>query len=286
MSMKSDFASYGMDPMKRLRWAGILTAIVVGFWLIESFDARVYVIDMLDWIDGLGAWGPVAMVLLTITGTVLVFPGWTMTVGAGVLFGLGWGLLWGYLGAYIGVLCAFLVSRHLVRGWVTKYAAKDPRFAAVDASIGEEGFKVVFLTRLSPAFPYNVLNYALGATRVSFWDYATASFVGMIPGTLFFVYMGTLAGDLATMGFGVRVRSSLEWVITLIGLVATIVVTVYIHHLAKTALEKQIGSIEPEIDSFPWGHQSPGIARRFMRAAEEARQKATGETAAPPQTGP
>jgi uncharacterized membrane protein YdjX (TVP38/TMEM64 family) len=118
----------------------------------------------------------------------------------------------------------------------------NPRFKAIDEAVAREGWKIVGLTRLSPAFPFNLLNYAFGVTRVSPRDYILASWIGMMPGTVMYVYIGSLAGDLATLGAGQQARSPAEWTLSAVGLLATVAVTVYVTRLARTALKQRIAA--------------------------------------------
>ena len=113
--------------------------------------------------------------------------------------------------------------------------------------MGNEGWKIVGLTRLSPIFPFNLLNYAYGLTKVSLRDYFFASWIGMFPGTVMYVYIGSLAGSVATVGAEERVRTTGEWVLYGVGLVATVVVTIYVTRLARKALSRKI-DVEPVID--------------------------------------
>ena len=118
--------------------------------------------------------------------------------------------------------------------------AGNQKFTAIDQAVGKEGFKIVLLTRLSPIFPFFLLNYAYGVTGVSLKDYAIAS-VGMIPGTIMFVYIGSLAGNLATLGTQTpMVNPALEWTIRIIGFIATVAVTFYVTKLARRALDTAV----------------------------------------------
>jgi uncharacterized membrane protein YdjX (TVP38/TMEM64 family) len=194
----------------------------------------------LDWVAGLGVWGMVVYVLLYVLATVLFLPGSILTLGAGVLFGVIKGSIIVSIAATLGAVCAFLVGRYLARGWVAARIAGNPRFQAVDQAVAREGWKIVGLTRLSPVFPFNLLNYAFGLTSVSLRDYFWATWIGMIPGGLMYVYLGSLAGDLALLGVEDRARSSLEWGLYLLGLVATVAVTIFVTRLARAALAKKV----------------------------------------------
>jgi uncharacterized membrane protein YdjX (TVP38/TMEM64 family) len=160
-----------------------------------------------------------------------------------------WGSFYVFIGATLGATAAFLVGRYLARGWVSKKIEGNKKFAAIDEAVGREGLKIVLLTRLSPVFPFNLLNYAYGLTGVSFKDYVLGSF-GMIPGTIMYVYIGSLAGDLATIGSGEQpTNAAVQWAIRIIGFIATVAVTIYVTKVAKKALDEEVSDeVEPLSD--------------------------------------
>jgi uncharacterized membrane protein YdjX (TVP38/TMEM64 family) len=197
--------------------------------LIPAFSA---------WVDGLGVWGPVAFVLGYAIAAVAFVPGSLLTLAAGAIFGVGKGTVLVLLAATLGASAAFLVARYLARGFVERRLAGNERFAAIDRAIGSEGRKIVFLLRLSPVFPFNLLNYALGLTRVRFADYLVAS-VGMLPGTLLYVYYGKVAGDVARLAGGAPMRRGPAYYgVLVLGLVATVVATTLITRVARRALQE------------------------------------------------
>ncbi|MDG2123309.1 MAG: TVP38/TMEM64 family protein [Verrucomicrobiales bacterium] len=190
----------------------------------------------LEWIDGLGFLGIALFVGLYVVAAVLMIPGSILTLGAGAVFGAVWGSVWVSVASTSGAGVAFLTGRYLARGMVEKRLEGNVRFAAIDRAVEREGWKIVGLTRLSPVFPFTLLNYAFGLTRVNFWHYLVASWVGMMPGTVMYVYLGSL-GKAAADGGG---RTTGEWVLYGVGLLATVVVTVYVTRLAKKSLAKKI----------------------------------------------
>src|SRR5260370_10964301 len=149
------------------------------------------------WVQELGIWGPVVFILGYAAATVAFAPGAVLTLAAGALFGLFYGTIYTLAGATLGASLAFLVARYVARRAVERRIAANRRFQAIDRAVGREGFKIVALLRLSPVFPFNLLNYALGLTRVRFLDYFAAS-AAMLPGTLLYVYYGKAAGSLAS----------------------------------------------------------------------------------------
>jgi uncharacterized membrane protein YdjX (TVP38/TMEM64 family) len=185
---------------------------------------------------GLGAWAPAAFVLGYIFAAVAFVPGSILTLAAGAVFGLWKGTVLAFVAATLGAAAAFLVSRHLARDFVHGRLVGDPRVAAIDRAIGEHGRKIVFLLRLSPVFPFNLLNYALGLTTVRFTDYLIAS-LGMLPGTFLYVYYGKLVGDVARLAGPNPVWGTPGYYALLgIGLGATIAVTTIVTRAARRTL--------------------------------------------------
>ncbi|WP_237741528.1 TVP38/TMEM64 family protein [Anabaena sp. PCC 7108] len=196
--------------------------------------------NALYWIDGLGTIGAIAFIGIYIIATIAFLPGSILTLGSGVVFGVAWGSVYVFIGATLGATAAFLVGRYLARNWVAKKIADNNKFVAIDKAVSKKGLKIVLLTRLSPIFPFNLLNYALGITGVAFKDYFLGS-VGMIPGTIMYVYLGSLAGNIALIGTEAQpTNQTLTWVIKIVGFIATLVVTVYITSVAKKALDEEV----------------------------------------------
>ncbi len=218
------------------------TAPAVAHHLAHSsgFNPQELLRQALEGIQNLGTVGAIAFILLYIIATITILPGSIVTLGAGVVFGVVLGSLYVFIGATLGAIAAFLIGRYLARDWVAQKIAGNPQFAAIDEAVGREGFKIVLLTRLSPIFPFNLLNYAYGLTNVSLKDYAIAS-VGMIPGTIMYVYLGSLAGNLATLGTGNQPsHPTITWTLRIIGFIATVAVTLYVTRVAKKALDQSV----------------------------------------------
>jgi uncharacterized membrane protein YdjX (TVP38/TMEM64 family) len=232
------------------RWKTTLKVVVglamLGALLWLGREAGDYVPAFREWVEGLGFWGPLVFVLAYAVATVAFLPGSLLTLAAGAVFGIAEGTLWAFLGALLGSSASFLIARYAARGWVEKKIEGRPRFQAVDRAVGREGAKVVALLRLSPVFPFNLLNYALGLTGVKFRHYLVAS-LAMLPGTLLYVYYGKVGGDLVTAAGGAGEKTIWDWVLLGVGLAATVVVTVLIARKAKAALEEEVGiDGEPE----------------------------------------
>lgn len=220
-----------MNAGRKLIFAITALAVVAALFV---FDIRTVLHDLLAAVDGLGTWGPMLFVLIYIVATVLFVPGSALTLGAGAVFGVGLGSALVSIGATLGATAAFLVGRYLARDWVAKKIEGRASFAAIDRAVAAEGWKIVGLTRLSPVFPFSLLNYAFGLTRVKLRDYVLASWIGMMPGTVMYVYLGSVA-----RATGERHRTPAEWALYGVGLVATLAVTIVITRRARAALAKR-----------------------------------------------
>ena len=205
-----------------------------------GFNPQEILRNALEWVDSLGAVGAIAFMLIYVIATVAFLPGSILTLGAGVVFGVALGSIYVFISATIGATLAFLVGRYFARGWISNKIAGNDKFAAIDRAVGQEGLKIVLLTRLSPVFPFNLLNYGLGVTGVSLKDYVIGS-VGMIPGTIMYVYLGSLAGNIATIGGADQpTNPTITWAIRIIGFIATVAVTLYVTKVARRALDESI----------------------------------------------
>ena len=226
----------GLSIPKLLLGAAALAGLVVLGRL-----AGGYVPVFREWVDGLGLWGPVAFIFGYSAAVVAFVPASALTLAGGAIFGLTRGTLYVFAAATLGSCLAFLVSRYWARGSIERKLAGNERFASIDRAVGEQGRKIVFLLRLSPVFPFNLLNYALGLTQVRFADYAIAAF-GMLPGTLLYVYLGTVGGEAAAAAAGAGMeRSAAQTALLVVGLVATLVVTTLVTRIARRALAEATG---------------------------------------------
>ena len=237
MQTDRESAQRSSSKLRPILWLIAAVAVVA---LARYVNAQELLHRTLAWIGHLGPWGALVFIAVYVLATVLFIPGSVLTLGAGVVFGVAKGSIIVSIAATLGATAAFLVGRYLAREWVARRIEGNGRFQAIDAAVSREGWKIVGLTRLSPIFPFNLLNYAFGVTRVSLRDYFLASWIGMIPGTVMYVYIGSLAGDLASLGTGQRTRTAMEWVLYTVGLAATIAVTVYVTRIARRALESKI----------------------------------------------
>src|SRR5712675_514394 len=233
-------ASFSMSS--KWKWLLFATVAVALVLALKFFHVQDLLKSALDWIGKLGPWGPVIFVGLYVVATVLFVPGSVLTLGAGAVFGVALGSVCVSISATLGATAAFLVGRYLARDAIARKIEKNEKFATIDRAVADEGWKIVLLTRLSPVFPFTLLNYAFGLTRVKLSQYVLASWIGMIPGTVMYVYLGSLVN----VGAGHRQRTTGEWVLYGVGLLATVIVTVFVTRLAKKALAKKIGGNKTE----------------------------------------
>jgi uncharacterized membrane protein YdjX (TVP38/TMEM64 family) len=218
----------------------VATVVVIGA-LLGGRELAAVIPAFADRVRSLGALGPVVFVFGYALAAVAFVPGSLLTLAAGAIFGLGPGVVLVFLGATLGAAAAFLVARYVARRPIERALAGNERFAAIDRAIGRDGRWIVFLLRLSPVFPFNLLNYGLGLTTVRFRDYLMAS-VGMIPGTILYVYYGKIAGDVVALAGGVApARGPAHYAVLGLGLAATIAVTVMVTRTAKRALTEAVG---------------------------------------------
>jgi uncharacterized membrane protein YdjX (TVP38/TMEM64 family) len=228
-------------PLSRSGWlkALALIALVVALLLLGRRLAGL-VPALIQQVSSMGAWGLVAFVAIYILGAVLLVPGSVLTLAAGAIFGLVRGTALVFLAATLGATAAFLIARYVARGYVERRIGTG-RLAAVDRALARKGLRIVFLLRLTPLVPYNFLNYSLGLTAVRFRDFLFGS-VGMLPATILYVYYGKVAGEVAALAGGQAVQRDLAyWIVTGLGLAATIAVTVLVTRTARRALQEETG---------------------------------------------
>jgi len=210
----------------------LIAAVIVAF---KVFNGQELLKQAIDWVEQLGPWGPITFIAIYLVATVLFIPASALTLGSGAVFGLVWGSVYVSIAATLSATCAFLIGRYLARDAIARKIEGNERFAAIDKAVAGQGWKIVGLMRLSPVFPFTLLNYAFGLTQVKLRDYVLASWIGMMPGTVMYVYIGSLA-QAAT---GERERTTGEWVLYGVGLLATVVVTVFVTRVAKKALAEK-----------------------------------------------
>jgi len=222
------------------KWTSI-ALIAIGFIIVVRSLPFDQAIDRLQTtVANLGPWGPVVFGLAYIIAALLFVPGSALTLASGALFGPLWGTATVSVASTTAAAIAFLVARYLARDKVATQAAKFPKFAAIDEAIGQGGPKIVAMLRLSPAVPFSLGNYLYGLTSIRFSPYLLASWIFMLPGTFMYVYLGHVGqvGLSAAAGSQTK-KTSGEWALLTVGLLATVAVTVYVTRLARKAIRER-----------------------------------------------
>jgi uncharacterized membrane protein YdjX (TVP38/TMEM64 family) len=219
-------------PRRVLRIVLVVVALAVFLYALHWVNKSGLMRTALDWIRDLGPWGPVAFIFIYIAAVVLFIPASILTLGAGFVYGLGWGALWVLVAANLAATLTFLIGRHVARDWIAHKMEANLKFKAIDEAVARDGWKIVALVRLAPVFPFSPTSYGFGLTRVPFWSYALAN-LAMIPGTVMYVYFGSVARDLTE-----KVTTP-PWIKWTVGALAVIVV-IYLTRFAKRALTQKI----------------------------------------------
>ncbi len=233
----------GSDSVREPPRGGWIQPLVLGLVVVAAVVAlrmlpvNRWLLGFVSWIRDAGTAGMVVFVLAYVLACVLLLPGLILTLGAGFAYGVAVGIPLVWVAANLGAAVAFLLGRTLARDRIAARVSGNARFAAIDQAVGREGLKIVLLTRLSPAFPFNLLNYAYGLTRVSFRDYLIGSMVGMIPGTAMYVYLGSLITSVTELASGAPAGGAAKQALTWLGFAATVAVTIVIARVARRALD-------------------------------------------------
>ncbi|MBA3961522.1 MAG: TVP38/TMEM64 family protein [Chthoniobacterales bacterium] len=227
-----------MDWIKKHgKWIALLVGLILLSVAISFLPVGQWVKSFTGWVRHLGVAGAFVFVGVYAVAAVLFLPGAIFTIAAGLVYGIAGGTAVALVGATLGASLAFLTGRYLLRKRIESSFKKNKKFAAIDKAIGKQGWKIVGLLRLSPLIPFNASNYFYGITSIGFVPYVLASFCGMLPGTLLYVYLGAIGQ--AGIGGGKKGHSPLEWTFLGVGLLATIGVTVFVSRLAKKALKEK-----------------------------------------------
>ena len=211
----------------------LLVALPVDI-LLESLTSRI---------EGLGFWAPLTFAITYCVAATLFIPASALSLAAGVLFGVWVGTAAVWTGAVGSIALSFLIARYALRARVQALADSKPRFGAVDRAVGEQGWRIVALMRLSPVFPFTLQNYLFGVSAIRFWPCWIASAIFITPGTFLYVYLGFVGGTTAA-AVGGGGANALRLGLQIAGLVATVVVTLVIARVATKAISKHVPSAE------------------------------------------
>jgi len=230
-----------MSGRRWLKLGGLIGVIALILEVAAVVPATRWAAELVAWMRGAGLFGVLAYAGVYVAAAILLLPGSVLTAGAGLAYGPWLGILIVSPVSVLAATLAFLIGRTIARPWVERRVGSDPTLKAIDAAIGRDGLKVVLLLRLSPVFPFNVLNYALSLTRVRTREYVLGSFIGMLPGTFLYVYIGSAVADVAALANGTAASAtSAQRLMFWLGLAATLGVTIYLTRLARRALTEAL----------------------------------------------
>ena len=224
-------------PSLKTRIALLLTALVAAAVLAPRLGSIL--LDLANWIEGLGTWGVVFFVVLYAAVTVVLIPASILTFAGGAIFGLGKGFALVVIGAFIGALISFCLARTIAHDAVQRMLANRPAVQSIERAVSHQGRRVVFLLRLSPVIPFGLANFALGLTSIRFRDYLFGH-LGTIPGSLLYTYYGAALGSLAALASGQEMPRGKEyWLFMSLGLIATLAASWQVTQIARRALAKE-----------------------------------------------
>ena len=238
----------------KLAWAAALGVALVALAVAWYFLPVRAGIDALQrWLGAMGPWGVALFSILFVACIVALVPGSALSVTAGLTYGL-WGAPIAVIGATVGATIAYLIAKHVVRDTVDAWIGRSRHLRAVEDAVNEEGWRVVALVRLSPLLPFNLQNYLFGITHIRFWPYVWATFFGILPGTVFDVYLGSIGSR------PLDERSPLEWIVLGTGLAATALLVWLVARKAKQRLESGV-DLSADAPGKPRGAPSPRATR-------------------------
>jgi len=226
------------------RLVALIVIVIALFVAMQFLPVQQWLTTFNAWVAHAGVAGIFVFIGVYAVATVLLAPGSILTIGAGFAFGLWKGFLAVSAGATLGASLAFLVARFIARDKIETIAQRNEKFRKLDSAIGQQGARLIFLLRLSPVIPFNLSNYFYGLTAVKFWPYVLASWIGMMPGTFLYVYIGiTGKATVAATAGGEAVKHGWQyWTFFGVGFAATIVVTIWVTKIARNALrEGEVG---------------------------------------------
>ena len=246
----------------RIRIAAAIGAAAILVTLGYLLPVRAWVLDLAGTLRGSGAPGVALFIAAYVLSAVAFVPGSILTLAAGFAYGPIGGLLVASPASVLASTAAFLLGRSALRDWVRRRLADAPRARALNRAVGRHAFRLVLLLRLSPLFPYNVLNYALSLTDVTLGRYVAASFLGMLPGTWLYVYLGSRATTAAELGQTGAEGARDRLILTLVGLIATVIAVALVTRIARQAVELELvtGSTRSSASASATRSGSPPLA--------------------------
>lgn len=213
----------------------LLTIVALFILLLSVLPVKDWFISLKGWLITLGPWATPMFIAIYVLATIVGLPSAILMLVAGTLFGLLRGAVYVSVADILGASACFLLGRTVARKQIKKWIAKNPRYVQLDRALARKGWKILFLTRLSPIIPSNILNYGFSLTKVKFWQYFFFSWLGMLPVIFLYVYIGSFGAALAGRGSSTTGHLALQ----IGGLLATVGATFYTTRLVKNTLSQQ-----------------------------------------------
>jgi uncharacterized membrane protein YdjX (TVP38/TMEM64 family) len=236
-----------MSKRQRNLVVALVASAAVAAAVLIRLPVKSYLAQFAQGVQEAGPWGSVLLGALYVVATVLFVPGGLMTLLAGFLFGVVEGTITVSLASVLGASAAFWIGRTVAHDWVQRRFAQSLRFQAINAAVNRRSFKIVLLVRLSPVFPFVVTNYAFSLTKIRFRDFLLASWLGMLPATVFYVYLGSLAQNVAEIASGRLGGDGSRTILLVVGALATAAVVIVTARAARSALRDTLGD-KPGMD--------------------------------------
>jgi len=219
---------------KKLLILGVIAVIGFALWKLPITD---YIASGLTWIEQNQSTAWIVFILMYAAAIVLLLPALVFSLSAGYLFGIAKGWMIVVVAATLGSCISYLVGQTFLREWVLGKAENMKNFSNLDTAVANKGFLIVFLTRLSPAFPFSLINYVYSVTKIKLPHFALATFLGIMPGSLLYVYAGSAAKNLQDVLSG-NVEIGGSQGLLVVGLIATLLVTILVTRIASKALKE------------------------------------------------
>ena len=229
--------------------AGLTLFGVVIIGLTRLLPVIEWIGQLQQRIGAMEIWGAALYPLLFAVCNILLLPGGVIAMGGGLLFGLWWGTFLVLMGNLLAAATAFALSRTLGRTWLERKLHGSRRWRALDAAVGKQGWKIIFLSQIHPLFPTSLLNYLYGVTSIRFWPCMLWIGLGQLPGLFLYAYLGTLAQLGIKLAKGTTHPLPIEYGIWFGGLLLTILVTTALGHLALRLLAEVEDAAAPKTES-------------------------------------
>ena len=204
----------------------------------------------MEWIEQSGWVGVLWFIVLYALTCVFFLPGSVLSVGAGAVYGFWFSTALVTISSTVGAMVNFLTSRYLARSWMQRKLSHSAKFRALDRAVSTEGWRMILISRMSPIVPHSLVSYAAGLIRISFWRFTLASFIGFLPQSAAYTYVGAVVGRALRTSAGETPHDPVIWVFYCLGLVATLAVTALTTRIARRSWKAYFAEREP-IDGPP-----------------------------------